>query len=80
VIGSSDVTGNEITGSDLTSPEITGNDFIGSDVSVREIIFRAFFLTGFLPHFFFGNTSGSTRKLLGVSHRTFHFARRNIDQ
>ena len=29
----------------------------------------AFFLTGFSQHFFFGSTSGSTRRLLGVSHR-----------
>ena len=41
-------------------------DFIGNDgtgscitVSVRKIIFRAFFLTMFFPSFFFGNTSGS---------------------
>ena len=51
----------EVTGNDVTGSCMTGNDFIGSDVtgSVREIIF----LVGFLPRFFFGNTSESTRKL-----------------
>jgi hypothetical protein len=35
--------------------DFTGNDVTGSciTVSVREIIFRAFFLTMFLPRFFF---------------------------
>ena len=64
MIGSSDVTGNEITGSDLTSPEVTGNDFIGSDVSVREIIFRAFFSHRVFAAFFL-------RKHLGIYSETF---------
>jgi hypothetical protein len=37
--------------------------------SVREIIRPTIFLTGFSQRFFFENISGSTRKLLGVSHR-----------
>jgi hypothetical protein len=59
VSGSSDVTGSEVNGSDVTR-----NDCIGSDVtgSVGEIISRTFFLTRFFLRFFFGNTSGSTRK------------------
>ena len=54
----------EVTGNDVTGSCITGNDFIGSDVtgSVMEIIFCAFFLTGFFASFFFEITSESTRK------------------
>ena len=76
------VTSPEIMSPEVASPEVTVNDFIGSDVtrSVREIIFRAFFLTGFYPLFFFGSTSGSTRNLLGISLSTFHFSLENIDQ
>jgi hypothetical protein len=55
-----------MTWSEVASPEVTGNDvigndLIGSDVSVRKIIFRAFFLTGFLRVF----CSETPRGLLG---------------
>ena len=67
IVTSPEVVSPEMTSPEVASPKVTGNDFIGSDVtgSVREIIFRAFFLTEFLPRFFFGNTSGSTRKTFG---------------
>ena len=73
--GSSDVTVNEVS-PEVIGNDVTGNYFIGRAVSVREIMFAPFYS----PGFFFGNTLGSTQKLLGVSHRTFHFARGNIDQ
>ena len=50
-----------MTWPEIASPEVIGNDLIGSDVSVRKIIFRAFFLTGFLPRFLFE----TPRDLLG---------------
>ena len=66
----------EVVSPEVIGNDVTGNDFIGRAVSVREIMFAPFYS----PGFFFGNTLGSTQKLLGVSHRTFHFARGNIDQ
>ena len=67
--GNGDVTGNEVTGSGLTGSCITSNEVTGSnrtlfyrsDVSVRENIFRAFFLTVIYRVF----SSETPRSLLG---------------
>ena len=53
-----------VTSPEVASPEVTGNDFIGSDVSVREIIFRAFFSHRVFAAFFL-------RKHLGIYSETF---------
>ena len=77
VVRSSDFTGNDITGSGLTGsprkwrhrkwPEMTYMKWRSGKCKGDNS--PAFFLTGFSQHFFFGSTSGSTRRLLGVSHR-----------
>jgi hypothetical protein len=58
---------------EMTSPEVTGSQSPEPEVMNRNRKWKGdnfprLSLTGFLPRFYFGNTSGSTQKLLGVSH------------
>jgi len=57
----------------MTSPQVTGSESLETEVmscnrKLKGDNFPRLFLTGFSPRFYFGNTSGSTQKLLGVSH------------